>query len=254
MRILLGLAVSFAFCAAALADPPQQAIDAGYKNLVFSDDFNTLDMSPDGGGTHRWYNGLWQRGPVNPARFSVQDGVVRLTTDVDPRAIIMTTAITTMPRKQPGTATTFRYGYFEARMRYNPGPFAWPAFWLLSADRPAINDKAGRGHWCEIDIFEGGRPTHYQGTVHDWRDFKSISNANQHFLLPPTADLRQWNTYGALWTPSKITWFFNGIALGSAPTPRICQQQQLFLILGAQKRKFGPQPESLDVDWVHAYR
>src|ERR1700674_1050241 len=35
---------------------PQQ--DPAYK-LVFADDFNTLDLSPDGLGIHTWYEGVW---------------------------------------------------------------------------------------------------------------------------------------------------------------------------------------------------
>ncbi|CAH0355303.1 glycoside hydrolase family 16 protein [Sphingobium sp. CECT 9361] len=249
----------FAFAAIVLWSPspaqalPPEARKAGFSKLVFSDDFSVLDLSPDGGGNHRWFNGLWQRGPVNPKQFELMNGFVRLKTHVEPRRIVMTTALTTMPRTK-GSSTTFRYGYFEARLRFSPGPYAWPAFWLLSEQRPKIDDKAMKSRWCEIDIFEGGRATHFQGTVHDWRDFKSTSNANQHFLLPAPIDKSQWNNYGMLWTPRTISWFFNGRLLGSAPTPVVCKQQSLFIIIGAQKRQNGPAQEVLDVDWVHVYR
>src|SRR5215472_2864781 len=36
--------------------PPPQA--QGYK-LVFADEFDTFDLSPDGRGVHQWYKGIW---------------------------------------------------------------------------------------------------------------------------------------------------------------------------------------------------
>lgn len=235
------------------AGPPPEAVKAGYTHVVFSDDFSNLDLSPDGGGSHRWYNTLWMRGQVNPNKFHQMDGFVRLETEVEPRKIVQTTAITTMPRK-PGTETLFHYGYFEARMRYQPGPYAWPAFWLLAKDRIGFDEAVGKGEWCEIDIFEGGRPKYFQGTVHHWLDFKSTTNQNAHFALPAETNPGDWNTYGVLWTRQTISWFFNGKLLGSAPTPAICRKQKMFMIIGSQKRSMGPSPEVLDVDWVRVYR
>src|SRR5215471_5022532 len=36
--------------------PPPQAHE--YK-LVFADEFDTFDLSPDGRGVHEWYEGIW---------------------------------------------------------------------------------------------------------------------------------------------------------------------------------------------------
>lgn len=235
------------------AGPPREAVKAGYTHVIFSDDFSNLDLSPDGGGDHRWYNTLWYRKQVGPKQFQQMDGFVRFTTDVEPRKTVQMTSMTTWPRSQ-GKQTLFQYGYFEARMRFQPGPYNWPAFWLLAKDRVGFDYDVGKGEWCEIDIFEGGRPKYFQGTVHHWLDFKSTTNQNAYFALPPETNLADWNTYGMLWTPKTISWFFNGKLLGAAPTPSICQKQKMFMIIGAQKRSMGPSPEVLDVDWVRVYR
>src|SRR5579872_2214278 len=40
------------------ANIPSPPAASGY-NLVFHDDFDHLDLSPDGGGSHTWYEGVW---------------------------------------------------------------------------------------------------------------------------------------------------------------------------------------------------
>ena len=49
---------------------------------------------------------------------------------------------------QKGTA--YRYGYYEARMKWSPVFGAWPGFWLLSLQAGVTN-----GEWFELDVFEG---------------------------------------------------------------------------------------------------
>ncbi|WP_336961756.1 glycoside hydrolase family 16 protein [Sphingobium aquiterrae] len=261
-RLLLGLYAVLALgagCEAMAAGSvpvsvPAPAAAAGYDDLVFSDEFSALDLSPDGGGTHRWYNGLWYRAPVERGNFTLQDGYVRATTDVLPLTVTSMAFLTTWPRKQGRTPRLFHYGYFEARLRFSPGRFNWPAFWLLSSARTKTGGEGGKGEWCEIDIFEGGRPHIFWGTVHHWKGDSSKTNDNAFMPLPQGADMTQWNTVGALWQPGRISWYFNGALMGSAPSPKVCDEQALFLIVGAQKRAYGPLPTSVDVDWVHVYR
>lgn len=246
------------------APVPAPAAAAGYDELVFSDEFSALDLSPDGGGAHRWYNGLWYRAPVDRGNFTIQDGYVRATTNIMPLTVTSMAFLTTWPRKTGPRKTgprgkevaprLFHYGYFEARLRFSPGRFNWPAFWLLSSERTKTGGEGGKGEWCEIDIFEGGRPNIFWGTVHHWKEGRSEANANAFMPLPAGADMTQWNIVGALWQPDRVSWYFNGALMGSAPSPKVCDDQKLFLIVGAQKRAYGPLPTSVDVDWVHVYR
>lgn len=240
-------------CAKGDAQLPQPVLAAGYEKLVFAEDFSKLDLSPDGGGGHRWFNALWYRPQISAEHFVQEDGYVRFVTQVEPKSHVLMTSITTMPRRPGGTATLFQYGYFEARMRFTPGPYNWPAFWLLAPDLMRFDAKIGKGSWCEIDVFEGGLQGWFQGTVHDWKDFKSTTNDNYRHRLPLGTKFEDWHTYGALWTKSSISWFFDGKLLASTPTPEVCRQQQMYIIVGAQKRPMGPEPENLDVDWIHVY-
>lgn len=235
------------------ATPPPAASAAGYKHVVFSDEFDSIDVSPDGSGTHKWFNGLWYLAQVTPDRFQQHDGFITISTHVQPTDRTTASSLTTWA-KGKGSSTLFRYGYFEARIRFQQSPYNWPAFWLLSEKRTEMDKTSPVGKWCELDAFEGGRPGYFQGTAHNWRDGKSASNANQHFRLPVSANFGNWNTVGMLWSPGRVSWYFNDVLVGSAPSPRVCDQQQMFLVIGSQKRAGGLSPESVDVDWVRVYR
>ena len=52
--LLLALLLSMSKTAAPFPPPPVH----GY-HVVFSDDFRTIDLSPDGDGAHAWYEGVW---------------------------------------------------------------------------------------------------------------------------------------------------------------------------------------------------
>ncbi len=232
--------------AGAQQEIPKPASQAGYNKLIFSDDFTSLDLSQDRVSQHRWFNGMWFEHPARPGFIQAKGGILSLKTDQTRKN---GTSITTFSDKR-GAGTLFRYGYFEARMRWNGDPRAWVAFWLFSSQHAREIDS---NHWCEIDIFESFRKDVFVGTVHDWRDFKTKKNANSWHPLPPRSiRARQWNTYGLLWTPRTITWYLNGKELFSASTPHICTQQDLFLVLGIQRRGNDKQ-QNLLVDWVRVF-
>lgn len=237
----------------AVALVPPQAAKAGYKKIVFEDQFDTLDMSPDGGGTHRWYNSIWTVKPRSPNLFKVHNGVLSLTTvPVDQWGAA--TAITTMPRKPGGHPNVFRFGYFEAKLRFNNNKDNWAAFFLYSAWRSTIASGKANGRWCEIDVVESMYPRVYAGTVHDWFDSKSTANPNAHMFVPTGMDINDsWNVFGLLWQPGSITWYLNNVKVGTAPSPVICDNDDMFLILSSQKKR-GLADQVLDVDWIRVYR
>src|SRR5205823_5750629 len=131
-------------------------------HVVFSDDFKGIDVSPNGEGRHKWFSGLLQWGAMPSPRSAIHtsDSILRLdwTAAMKP---VDTTTITTAA-KDFSYAHTWRFGYFEARMRWNPVAGAWPAFWLF-------DPQAGHAdrHSCEIDVFEGqaATPHTYYGSV-----------------------------------------------------------------------------------------
>lgn len=233
------------------ASPPPQAMKAGFKNLKFKDEFNSLKIN-DG----KWYNGLWYKPESKIENFQIKNGILTI---ISPPSINInskssSSSLTTFPKNFHGHKSIFHYGYFEARIRFTPSQYNWPAFWLLSDQRPAMGDGNGIGHWCEVDIFEGGQENDFWGTVHDWNNNQSTENKNQHNHISADVDYRKWNNVGLLWEPGKISWFLNNKLINSINSPSICDQQNAFLIIGSQNRRGNKSETSFDIDWIHVYR
>jgi hypothetical protein len=241
--------------------PPQAK---GYK-LVFSDDFDTLDLGAGGNRTHSWYSGVWfsPRDTV-PGNVSASGSVLSLIwthTHAESDA-----SITTLSRdKQHFKA--WRYGYFEARMRWDVVKGAWPAFWLIPVQDATGQDiYNGKKRSGEIDVFEGqgDRPHTYYGTVHEWIDSHTDhASRNNAFELPETADMSQFHVYGLLWTPGKVSWYFDNRLLHSEETPAICDIQDFFMVLTMQEGVNWKNNDlsgvtssrmTLNVDWVRVWQ
>jgi beta-glucanase (GH16 family) len=223
-----------------------------------------LNISPDGEGDYTWYEGLWWNSTVSPrSDIAASDSILTLdwksgqgTSDTDVSAC--------SPNGQYCHA--FRYGYFEARMKWDPATGSWPAFWLLPAEDitglGVSNNESG-----EIDIFEGqgATPHTYFGTIHDWKDYVDIANNENTnaYELASTVDVTQYHTYGILWVPGTITWYFDNELLFSAATYEIFDQEYFYPILSSQEGAdwtygdmTGVTASSipLNVDWIHVWQ
>ena len=115
----------------------------------------------------------------------------------------------------------FRYGYFEARMRFDPTlgkeGRGFPAWWAFSVYHSRVNNM---DRWAELDFFEAyAEYSDYSGafvgTVHDWNDSSKVhyQSSNNWQPLPEETDFNKWHTYGCLWTPGEITWYFDDVPL-----------------------------------------
>jgi beta-glucanase (GH16 family) len=241
--------------------PPPQA--QGYK-LVFADEFDTFDLSPDGGGVHKWYEGVWfNHQHASRQNIFAANSMLSLKWDRGQGAV--DTSITTLsPRIQNYAA--WRYGYFEARLRWDVVKGAWPAFWLIP-----VQDATGQAFYNgtresgEIDIFEGqgDHPHVFYGTIHDWVNLHDHASRNNAFSLPSNVDLSQFHTYGLLWTPGKVIWYLDNQPLHSESTPAIFDRQDFFLVLSMQEGedwKAGnlsgvtASSMTLHIDWVRVWQ
>ncbi len=222
-----------------LGAPPQVS---GY-HLVFEDDFTAFDLSPDGKGAHTWHEGVWWSEKHAPlTNISASGGMLTLKWQRSQNT--PDTSITTFSRdKQHFTA--FRYGYFEARMRWDVVRGAWPAFWLIPVQSATSqNVYNGTKEAGEIDIFEGqgDHPRTFYGTIHDWVGSDHKRSGTNTFHLPKNTDLAQFHVYGLLWTPGRVTWYFDNQPLHSEPTPPVYDKQDFFIVLGMQE----------GVDWTYS--
>lgn len=241
--------------------PPPQA--SGCK-LVFADEFDAPDVSPDGTGVHTWYEGVWWYHKHAPlTNISASDSVLSLKWQRGQEAD--DTSVNTLAR-DAHNFKAWRYGYFEARMRWDVVNGAWPAFWLIpvqDAKEQAVYN--GTKETGEIDIFEGqgDHPHTYYGTIHDWVNLHDHANKNNAFDLPSNIDFSQFHVYGLLWTPGKVTWYLDNQPLHSESTPPIVDRQDFFLVLGmaeGQDWKAGnlsgttAPAMTMNVDWVRIWQ
>jgi beta-glucanase (GH16 family) len=233
--------------------------------MVFVDEFDALDLSPDGQGVHTWYEGVWYNQKHAPLRnISAAGSILSLTWRRGQDA--EDTSITTLSRDAQHFKA-WRYGYFEARMRWNVVKGAWPAFWLIPVQNATGQDVYdGTKRSGEIDVFEGlgDHPHTFYGTIHEWINSKTDhASRDNTFRLPRDADMSQFHTYGLLWIPGKVTWYFDNRPLHTEETPAIVDKQDFFLVLSMQEGqdwKYGDlsgvtaPSMTLNVDWVRVWQ
>jgi len=256
--VLIFTATSAARCESAQLPPLPDAVrSAGMTEQIFFDDFDHLNLSGTRKGAQvpTWYNEVWHQKERSLDRYSVKDGVLHILSEPNGRDSSLTTV-----SRDGKAGKRFRFGYFEARMKWDDDPKTWAAFWLFSFTHMMGTDN---NNWCEIDVIESMRPKTFSGTAHDWKNFKTTYNPNNNHYLGPEFEPNQWHTYGTLFDRDKITWFYDGKAIFSTSTPLPCKEQELFLVLSSQQHGIGPgaHPDPMQTyiqksvyfDWVRVY-
>jgi len=219
-------------------------IDSTWK-LTFDDEFNSLN-------TNHWgTNWLGAPGaitkPINsaeqaaydPAEVSVSGGYLHLGTDYKTVNVGGKTYDMVGGIVQSNDHFQQAYGYFEARI-YLPGTGGninnWPAFWLDGQSWPADG---------ELDVMEG-----------------LSGKAGWHFHSPAggpgatsPADFTGWHTYGALWEPGSVTYYYDGVEVGKIASGITSSPMYLILNNGISDSIGGPTHVGSDmlVDYVHVY-
>jgi beta-glucanase (GH16 family) len=268
-------AIEAAFMSSTTATPPSQASAAGYTTLVFDDEFNTSNIAPSGNSSvkYNWYPGLFYE-TLTPPFSEISDTAGVLDLDWNKATGESTGLYNTSIESESSigdAGRTFRYGYFEARMKWNNVTGTWPTIWLDPVQ--AIGGQTA--NTGEIDIFEGqGGSNVYYGTLHTWDSgTETWSSSPDNFSLPASNDFTQWHLYGALWVPGSgskpgtVTWYFDNKELGSATTTSsnnsVFDQQDFILILGSQEgvnwiagnlTGVTASDINLYVDWVHVWQ
>ena len=169
--------------------------------------------------------------------------------------------------------TDVQYGYIEAYIKIEKDVFGlWPAFWLWK-DKPIGNCSTPYNCTCntiagnppnfdydEIDIFEltpGAKELCPNSGFYNTVQNKFITRTNIHTCLPVeqcgasdhrgmnltvpgTNGYLDWHWYGIEWTPSKIIYYIDRVAIRTSPNPgypnpngRGDISQKLAIILGS---------------------
>lgn len=176
-----------------------------------------------------------------------------------------------------------RYGYFEARIKFDTSPGMWSSFLLHSASfGNPVGDPATAG--IEMDIGEhrarcvsAPAPT----PASTCSPANDITNRMQHALIwdgygadsksfvklsdpLPGLGNGSWHAWGLHWTPTSVTFYYDGVAVWSQSAP--ISQRPEFIVLSSEVGRFfaGPIPlagygsaatstTKMQVDWVRAY-
>lgn len=114
------------------------------------------------------------------------------------------------------------YGYFETTAQVPSGPGFWSAFWMVPAN---MNPSCAAGVVCdtEIDVMEilGTNSHVLHSTLHTSDVGSSSYPSLGAALVAPNGDdlARGMHRYGVDWEPDFITFYLDGKAFYSAPTP-----------------------------------
>jgi beta-glucanase (GH16 family) len=238
-------------------------------HLIFDDEFDGTSLD-----TSKWSKGWFAQSatsitpPVNPApacfdpaNVSVSDGHLNLTmtgpgsyTDESGKTYRYATGqVTTAPSDGlGGVYFDYLHGYMEARC-YLPGSGSidnWPAFWATGVVTGTPDTWPATG---EIDVMEGlggGVYGHWHGPT------PGAPNTESSFGVTPSSpdSFTGWHVYGATWTTSVITWYYDGVKIGSG-TPAEVTETPMYLLLNNQARSSGPvTPGTMMVDYVRVWQ
>jgi beta-glucanase (GH16 family) len=120
----------------------------------------------------------------------------------------------------------------------------------------------------ELDIMEwqSNNPSVIYSTIHAWSNGSDTAAPATNYWSYGSATLSNFNTYGVLWTPTAISWYFNNqlvetISTTSAPfNAQFAGQYPVFLILSQQSGcnwattcDGQVSPLNMQVQWVHIY-
>ncbi|ARR52414.1 glycoside hydrolase [Rhizorhabdus wittichii DC-6] len=255
------------------ADNFQLPLDRSGLTPSFADEFDRFDLwSSGGGGTWKtWYGGgAYKSGldnrtlrgngeeeiyvdpqlkgtgatelGLNP--FRIADGVLTITASdmpADAKGALwnydyMSGAITTRD------VWSQTYGYFEARLELPDEKGAWPAFWLMPTD----------GSWPpEIDIMEAYGTEQTVQTLHTKETGAHTQSYTKTFVDGATSGM---HSYGLLWTEDSLTWYIDGTAVKTAPTPDDMHKPfYMILNLAVTSGTTGSLLADYKIDYVRAY-
>jgi Ca2+-binding RTX toxin-like protein len=241
--------------------------------LTFQDEFNSLQVWNPSTGTGQWradfggnlkdqwaytivtngevqvytQPGFQGRGEadldLNP--FSISGGVLTITAQEIPDDKAYAAWNREYSSGMLNTLGMFeqKYGYFEIRAEMPTAAGSWPAFWMMT--HPFVSG-------VEADIFEGLAIT----PEIDYR--RALGGGETQYDDTLKLEVGGMHTYGMLWSPQTVTFYYDGIAVLQGPTPANWQYP-MAMIVNLAVGGWGGTPDAsqfpttMKVDYVRAY-
>jgi beta-glucanase (GH16 family) len=149
-----------------------------------------------------------------------------------------------------------RYGYFEARIRYNfTGPGFWANFWMTGSDKwpPEFDNEVVTQRNHQNEIFQ----------AHHYLDSAGTHVSSNAFI---PLDYREWHVYGVKWLPCQpVEFYLDGqrtfTSAATVDNPPVVDMDVVLRAGAYQTEKWGGLPDSTtqwpgvaEYDWVRVYR
>jgi beta-glucanase (GH16 family) len=214
---------------------------------VFDDEFSGTSLDA-GSWSTGWFDPGGISGPVNSEELECYDPTHAVVAGGELDLELTQKTETCDNRVEPyasGMITTdgkfsYTHGFLEARV-WLPGGASvadWPALWAVGHTWPEDG---------ELDVVEG---LDGQACWH----FHNTSGAQGGC---ETASFTSgWHTFGADWEPGSVTWYYDGVPVGSATSGITAAPMYLALNLAADDEYGGPlqTPATLRVDYVRVWQ
>jgi len=223
---------------------------AGTWNLSFDSEFNSsaLDSSQwstgwFGSGITKGINGA-EIECMDPSQVSVANGELNLTSIQKSETCGGVTQPYTSGMVTTNGHYSFTYGYAEARI-WMPGTSSiaeWPAFWADGQNWPADGEN---------DIVEGLSNGLAQAHFH----YQNASGAAAQDgpLTGSGSYTGGWHTFGADWEPGSVTYYYDGVKIGSFTTGVTTSPMYLILDLAVSAGE-GVPSATMHVDYVRVWQ
>jgi beta-glucanase (GH16 family) len=150
-----------------------------------------------------------------------------------------------------------QYGYFEMRAELPQGSGMWPAFWMLT------DNSYLPGNWPpELDVLEafGATAADGEGGANQAHWDVHSTNTSQQAGGWATVNANQYNsynTYGVLWTPQTLTFYYDGQKVAQTPTPSDFAQKMYLianLAVGGTWPGFATgENATMKIDYIRAF-
>lgn len=248
----------------------------GITSLIFSDDFDTLDVidiDNSGKEGYKWYvKRPYGAVTLTTDDYSVQDGIINLHAEKPTYNYGLGTF-----HHQTQVGFTYTTGYMEIRLRipsYDADKKGGPAIWALPTTKltnkaPAWVELDWMEYWGITDKYDKG---HYTISVHQvhYPNFDGVATAkykNSNAAFNGLGD-GQWHTMGWLWQKGQFITYLDGEVVmfltyseGKDPVPRhnvrlgedtlgvfsMLDEQLMPIIIG------GSKDNQLELDYVRVW-
>jgi beta-glucanase (GH16 family) len=238
-------------------------------SLVWSDEFDGTSLASDnwsletGYGSNGWGNDEWQLYTTNPDNISVTGGNLMISARcASPPACNKRNGSITSARINSLNKFAFKYGKVEARIKPPVGNGAWPAFWMLGKNFPAVGwPQSGEVDIMEIhNLYSNEFTTHF--TMH-W-DNPGWLYDSQYKTLPYSLG-DDFHVFSAEWNVAGMVGKIDGIPFFNLPiNPATMEEflEEFYMILnvaiggtlGGAPDASTPWPQTMLVDYVRVYQ